>query len=125
MAVLMHTLHVDLGERGYPIYIGRELFADGQLLAPHIQGRQVAIVSNETVAPLYVERVRDALPEVDLVSEIVLPDGEQYKTMETLHTIIDRLLQEGHNRTTTLIAVGGGVVGDMTGFAAACYQRGE
>jgi 3-dehydroquinate synthase len=124
MAVLMHTLHVDLGERGYPIYIGRELFADGQLLAPHIQGRQVAIVSNETVAPLYVERVRDALPEVDLVSEIVLPDGEQYKTMETLHTIIDRLLQEGHNRTTTLIAVGGGVVGDMTGFAAACYQRG-
>jgi 3-dehydroquinate synthase len=124
MAVLMHTLHVDLGEQGYPIYIGRDLFSDGQLLAAHVQGRQAAIISNETVAPLYVDRVRDALPDMDLISEIVLPDGEQYKTLETLHTIFDRLLQEGHSRSTTLIAVGGGVVGDMTGFAAACYQRG-
>ena len=68
--------------------------------------------------------MRDALPELDLVSEIVLPDGEQFKTMESLQVIFDRLLTEGHNRSTTLIAVGGGVVGDMTGFAAACYQRG-
>lgn len=124
MTVLMHTLHVDLEERSYPIYIGRELFADDKLLAGHIHGRQVAIVSNETVAPLYVERVRNALPNVDLISEIVLPDGEEYKTLDTLQVIFDRLLQEGHNRSTTLIAVGGGVVGDMTGFAAACYQRG-
>jgi len=124
MTVLIHTLHVDLEERSYPIYIGRELFADNKLLAGHIHGRQVAIVSNETVAPLYVDRVRAALPDLDLVSEIVLPDGEQYKTLDTLQVIFDRLLQEGHNRSTTLIAVGGGVVGDMTGFAAACYQRG-
>ncbi|MCZ6829380.1 MAG: 3-dehydroquinate synthase [Gammaproteobacteria bacterium] len=120
----MHTLHVDLGERSYPIYIGRDLFSDGALLRDHVAGRQVALVSNETVAPLYVDRVREALSEVDLVSEIVLPDGEQYKTLETLQVIFDRLLQDGHNRSTTLIAVGGGVVGDMTGFAAACYQRG-
>ncbi|MFB3079486.1 MAG: iron-containing alcohol dehydrogenase, partial [Lysobacterales bacterium] len=124
MTVLMHTLHVDLGERSYPIYIGRDLFSDGALLRDHVAGRQVALVSNETVAPLYVDRVREALSEVDLVSEIVLPDGEQYKTLETLQVIFDRLLQDGHNRSTTLIAVGGGVVGDMTGFAAACYQRG-
>lgn len=120
----MHTLHVELGERSYPIYIGRELFADSDLLARHVHGKQVAIVSNETVAPLYVDRVRDALASAALVSEIVLPDGEQYKTLEHLQQIFDRLLQEGHNRSTTLIAVGGGVVGDMTGFAAACYQRG-
>ncbi len=120
----MHTLHVELGERSYPIYIGRELFADSDLLARHVHGKQVAIVSNETVAPLYVDRVRDALASAALVSEIVLPDGEQYKTLEHLQQIFDRLLQDGHNRSTTLIAVGGGVVGDMTGFAAACYQRG-
>lgn len=124
MAVVMHTLHVDLGERSYPIVIGRDLFADSDLLSRHVSGRQVAIVSNETVAPLYVDRVRDALGERDLVTEIVLPDGEQYKTLATLEGIFDRLLQEGHNRSTTLIAVGGGVVGDVTGFAAACYQRG-
>ncbi len=124
MTVLMHTLHVELGERTYPIYIGRDLFTGSGLLATHISGRQAAIVSNETVAPLYVDKVRSALGECDLLSEIVLPDGEQYKTLGTLHIIFDRLLAEGHNRSTTLIAVGGGVVGDMTGFAAACYQRG-
>ena len=120
----MHTLHVELGERSYPIYIGRELFAGSDLLSRHVHGKQVAIVSNETIAPLYVERVRDALASAALVSEIVLPDGEQYKTLEHVQQIFDRLLREGHNRSTTLIAVGGGVVGDMTGFAAACYQRG-
>ncbi len=124
MALLMHTLHVELGERSYPIYIGRELFADSDLLTRHVHGKQVAIVSNETIAPLYVERVRAALDSAALVSEIVLPDGEQYKTLEHVQQIFDRLLQAGHNRSTTLIAVGGGVVGDMTGFAAACYQRG-
>ncbi|MEP5763976.1 MAG: 3-dehydroquinate synthase [Halieaceae bacterium] len=120
----MHTLHLDLGERAYPIYIGRDLFRDSELLAQHVNGKQVAIISNETVAPLYVERVREALPPDSLLTEIVLPDGEQYKTMDTLGVIFDRLLADGHNRSTTLIAVGGGVVGDMTGFAAACYQRG-
>ena len=124
MAVLMHTLYVELEERSYPIYIGRDLFAGSDLLSRHIHGRQVAIVSNETVAPLYVQRIRDALGEVDLISEIVLPDGEQFKTMQTLQVLFDRLLEEGHNRGTTLIAAGGGVVGDITGFAAASYQRG-
>jgi 3-dehydroquinate synthase len=120
----MHTLHVELGERSYPIYIGRDLFSDSDLLARHVHGNQVAIISNETVAPLYVERVRDALPQKTKISEIVLPDGEQYKTMDTMALIFDRLLEQGHNRSTTLIAVGGGVVGDMAGFAAASYQRG-
>lgn len=124
MAQVMHTLRVELDERSYPIYIGRDLLDGPELLARHIRGSQVAIVSNETVAPLYVERVRVALGERALVSEIVLPDGEQYKTLATLETIFDRLLQDGHNRSTTLVAVGGGVVGDMTGFAAASYQRG-
>ena len=124
MAVVMHTLHVDLGERSYPIYIGKDLFTDSDLLQRHVTGKQVAIVSNETVAPLYVDRVRAALPQMDLVSEIVLPDGEQYKTLENLSVIFDRLLEEGHNRSTTLVAVGGGVVGDMAGYAAASYQRG-
>lgn len=124
MSVLMHTLHLDLGERSYPIYIGRELLRSGELLRRHIGGRQAAIISNETVAPLFAERVRDSLDGLDLVTEIVLPDGEQYKTQHTLSVIYDRLLEEGHNRSTTLIALGGGVVGDVAGFAAASYQRG-
>ncbi len=124
MTVLMHTLHVELGERSYPIYIGRSLLADATLLRRHVSGQQVAIISNETVAPLYAGRVRAALDGLDKVTEIVLPDGEQYKTLETLGHIYDRLLAEGHNRSTTVIAVGGGVVGDMAGFAAATYQRG-
>jgi 3-dehydroquinate synthase len=124
MAVIMHTLHVDLGDRSYPIYIGRDLFSDSDLLARHVLGKQVVIITNETIAPLYVDRVRNALPETVQIAEIVLPDGEQYKTLDTISLIFDRLLEQGNNRSTTLIALGGGVVGDMTGFAAACYQRG-
>jgi 3-dehydroquinate synthase len=120
----MHTLHVELGERSYPVYIGRDLLADSQLLARHIAGSQVVIVSNETVAPLYVEKVRALLGQRKLITEVVVPDGEQYKTLDTLSNIFDRVMAENHNRTTTFIAVGGGVVGDITGFAAACYQRG-
>ncbi|MBE9537768.1 MAG: 3-dehydroquinate synthase, partial [Proteobacteria bacterium] len=78
MSLLMHTLHVDLGERSYPVYIGRDLLADSQLLARHIAGTQVVIVSNETVAPLYVERVRALLEPRQLITEVVIPDGEQY-----------------------------------------------
>lgn len=122
--MIMHTLHVDLDARGYPVYIGRDLLADSTLLAPHIAGSQVVIVSNETVAPLYVERVKSALGARQLVTEVVLPDGEQYKTLATLSVIFDRAMADKHNRSTTFIAVGGGVVGDITGFAAACYQRG-
>ena len=120
----MHTLHVDLGERSYPIYIGRDLLSDGELLGRHIAGGQVAVVSNSTVAPLYMDRLRKALGARGKVTEIVLPDGESHKTLACMESIFDRLLAEGHSRSTTLIALGGGVVGDMTGFAAACYQRG-
>jgi 3-dehydroquinate synthase len=124
VSLLMHTLQVDLGERSYPIYIGRELLADPELLSRHIQGSQVVIVSNVTVAPLYLDRVRAALGERSLVTEIILPDGEQYKSLDTLSEIFDRLMSDKHSRATTIVAVGGGVVGDISGFAAACYQRG-
>jgi 3-dehydroquinate synthase len=124
VSLLMHTLHVDLGERTYPVYIGRDLLADNNLLAQHVAGSQVVIVSNETVAPLYVERVRSALGARRLITEVVLPDGEQYKTLDTLSFVFDRVMADGHSRNTTFVAVGGGVVGDITGFAAACYQRG-
>ncbi|NQX89632.1 MAG: 3-dehydroquinate synthase [Halioglobus sp.] len=120
----MHTLHVDLGERGYPLYIGKDLLADEQLLSQHVTGSQVVVVSNETVAPLYVDRVITALGDRQLLTKIVLPDGEQYKTMDTLSTIFDQVVADRHNRSTTFVAVGGGVIGDITGFAAACYQRG-
>lgn len=124
MSLLMHTLHVELGERTYPVYIGRDLLADSNLLAQHIAGSQVVLVSNEVVAPLYVERVRAALGARQLITEIVLPDGEQFKSLDTLAVIFDRVMADNHSRNTTFVAVGGGVVGDITGFAAACYQRG-
>jgi len=120
----MHTLHVDLGARSYPVYIGRDLLADPQLLASHIHGSQVVLISNDTVAPLYMARVRAALGTEKRVTEVLLPDGEEYKTLGTLGDIFDQVMAAGHNRTTTFIALGGGVVGDITGFAAASYQRG-
>ncbi len=119
----MRTLTVDLAERSYPIYIGTDLLTQAQYFAPHIVGRKVAIVSNTTVAPLYLQQLREALKEYE-VTEIILPDGESYKNWETLQLIFDALLRDKHDRKTTLIALGGGVIGDMTGFAAACYQRG-
>lgn len=118
----MQTLSVDLGERSYPIRIGAGLF-DQPWLESHVTGRQVMIVSNETVAPLYLERLKARFSGLDL-AEVILPDGEQYKDLEHLNLIFDALLDARHNRTTTLVALGGGVIGDMTGFAAACYQRG-
>ena len=119
----MRTLQVDLGERSYPIIIGSHLLGQGDLLRPYIAGRQVAIVTNSTVAPLYLERLQQALGGYAVIS-IVLPDGEAFKDWQHLQLIFDGLLQARHDRRTTLIALGGGVVGDMTGFAAACYQRG-
>ena len=119
----MQTLKVDLGERSYPIYIGEGLLDQPGLLAPHIAGRQVAIVSNETVAPLYLERLARTLGAY-AVLPVVLPDGEAFKNWETLQLIFDALLGARHDRRTTVIALGGGVIGDMAGFAAACYQRG-
>ena len=124
MSLLMHTLHVDLDERSYPIYIGRDLLQDPLLLQRHIGGQQVVLVSNTTVAPIYMDRLRQAVADRALVTEVILADGEQHKTLETFGEIIDQVMAARHNRSTTFIALGGGVVGDMTGFAAACYQRG-
>jgi len=117
------TLTVALGARAYPIYIGAGLLVEADLYRPHIVGSQVMIVTNETVAPLYLDGLRTALAGYHL-SEVVLPDGEQYKTLEVWNRIFDALLQARCGRDCTLIALGGGVVGDMAGFAAACYQRG-
>jgi 3-dehydroquinate synthase len=119
----MQTLNVDLGERSYPIYIGSELLGSAGLIQPHIRGRQVMVVSNTTVAPLYLDKVLASLDGLR-VESVILPDGEQYKNLEVLNTIYDALLTHRFDRKCTLVALGGGVVGDMTGFAAASYQRG-
>ena len=119
----MISLELDLGERSYPIYIGTGLLGRTQLLAPYIKGQRALIVTNEVVAPLYLEKVQASLGDIDC-DVIVLPDGEHTKTLETLSLIYDKLLAQRHERSTTLIALGGGVIGDITGFAAATYQRG-
>lgn len=118
----MKTLTVELGERAYPIHIGAGLLTR-DLLAPLIRGRRVAVVTNEVVAPLYLAQVRARLTDYDPV-EIVLPDGERHKTLTVLNDIFTALLSARCDRKTTVIALGGGVIGDMAGFAAACYQRG-
>ena len=119
----METLTVDLGERSYPIVIGRGLLDGGYDIAAHVAGSDCLIVSNETVAPLYLEQLKRSLAG-KAVGSIALPDGEQHKTVATMQSILDRLVECGANRDTTVIALGGGVVGDITGFAAACYMRG-
>ncbi|HNR59808.1 3-dehydroquinate synthase [Thauera mechernichensis] len=121
----MQTLNVALGDRAYPIHIGRSLLGRADLILPHLRTRRVAIVTNDTVGPLYLEALSTALAQAGVgVSAVSLPDGEAYKDWETLNRIFDMLLAERCERSTTLIALGGGVVGDMGGFAAACYQRG-
>ncbi|WP_052364967.1 3-dehydroquinate synthase [Halotalea alkalilenta] len=119
----MQTLMVELDERSYPIHVGPGLIDRGDLYAPYIAGRQVMIVTNETVAALYLERVKAQLGDYRL-AETILPDGEQYKTIDCVERIWDGLLAARFNRRATIIALGGGVIGDMAGFAAACYQRG-
>jgi len=123
MSKEVRILSVDLGDRSYPIYIGRDLLGDPQYFAPHIHGSRVMIVSNETVAPLYMEKLKQALAGFQ-VEEVILPDGEEYKNLDVLNTIYTALLEKRFDRSCTLIALGGGVVGDMTGYAAASYQRG-
>jgi len=121
----METLSVALGHRAYPIHVGRALLDKSELLLPFLRQRKVAIVTNTTVAPLYLERLSDSLRRARVeVVEVILPDGEQFKDWQTLNLIFDVLLQRRCERSTTLLALGGGVVGDMTGFAAACFQRG-
>jgi 3-dehydroquinate synthase len=121
----MMNVNVELGDRAYPIHIGTGLIGQTELFAPHIAGGSVAIVTNTTVDPLYGDALRRALaPLGKKVTTVVLPDGEAYKNWETLNLIFDALLTERADRKTTLVALGGGVVGDMTGFAAASYMRG-
>ena len=123
MTTELTTLEVDLGDRAYPIYIGPGLLGRAELYRRHIPSRQVMVVSNDTVAPLYLPRLSAALEGFETAS-VVLPDGEAYKTLEVWQQIFDALLSERFNRQCTIVALGGGVVGDMAGFAAACYQRG-
>ncbi|HJU99570.1 MAG TPA: bifunctional shikimate kinase/3-dehydroquinate synthase AroKB [Burkholderiaceae bacterium] len=118
-------LNVDLGERSYPIAIGPQLLHDGALLARHVGGRKVAIVTNTTIAPLYLARLEEQLRAAGKdVSSIVLPDGEEHKNWASLMHIFDTLLANKADRKTTLVALGGGVIGDLTGYAAASYMRG-
>lgn len=119
----MKTLSVELGPRSYPIFIGPDLLARPELFQPYVRGRQVLIVSNATVAPLYLDQVRTSLSSFR-VETVILPDGEEYKTLEVMNEVMTALLTQRFDRSCTLVALGGGVIGDTAGFAAACYQRG-
>jgi 3-dehydroquinate synthase len=121
----METLTVALAERSYPIYVGADLLADPKLYLPHLTQKKVAIVTNNTIAPLYLDKLGAALHAAGVeVVRIVVPDGEKHKNWQTLNTIFDALLSHRCERKTTIIALGGGVVGDLAGFAAASYLRG-
>ncbi|KAI3432608.1 hypothetical protein D9Q98_004155 [Chlorella vulgaris] len=121
----MKVVEVDLGDRTYPIYIGGGLLDQGELLRQHIPGSTALIVTNETIAPLYLDRCLQSVTANGVKAEVViLPDGEQHKTLEVLQKVWDKALECRLDRNTTFIALGGGVIGDMTGFAAAAYQRG-
>lgn len=119
----MHALNVPLGDRSYPVVIGRGVLGRTELLAPFIGGRQVLVLTNEIVAPLWLKPLRGALADYELAVH-VLPDGEEHKTLDTLGTIFDALAEHQFHRDATIVALGGGVTGDLAGFAAACWQRG-
>lgn len=116
-------LNVELGDKSYPIYIGIDLLSMKSLFVDQIQGRQVMIVTNKTIAPLYLDKLTSILDGFN-VQSVILPDGEEFKKLETLNKVFDALLEAKFDRTSTLIALGGGIIGDITGFAAASYQRG-
>lgn len=122
-AHIYHELIVDLGERSYPIQIGAGLITDPERIRSYLAGRQVLVVTNDKIAPLYLNKVCDALADLN-PDRLVLPDGEEHKSFKSLITILNALVEGGHHRTTTVLALGGGVIGDLAGFAAACYQRG-
>lgn len=125
MQNVIQTLTVALAERSYPIHIGCGVLTRPDLLVPHLKQKKAVIVSNTTVAPLYLDMLRSTLENAGIsVLPVILPDGEKFKNWETLNLIFDALLGAHCERSTTLIALGGGVIGDMGGFAAACYQRG-
>lgn len=122
----MKTLNIDLGERSYPIHIGSGLLDEAVLFSPHIQGQSVFVVSNEIVAPLYLSRLVETLARAGVakIHQQVLSDGEATKSLDTIHSVMTAMLETHCDRQTTVIALGGGVTGDLTGFSAACYQRG-
>lgn len=119
----MQQVIVELGKNSYPILIGEGLLSRADLFRQYISSPQVMVVTNETIAPLYLDILAGALEGLQ-VKTVIIPDGEQYKTLEVMNNIITRLLEEKFSRDCTVIALGGGVVGDISGFAAACYQRG-
>jgi len=119
----MIEVKVDLGERSYPILIGHGLLSDPTLLGSHLAARQILIVTNETVAPLFAAELIATLPG-RTINTVALPDGEAYKTLASLEAIMTALLELRYERGCLIVALGGGVVGDLAGFAAACYQRG-
>lgn len=119
----MLELTVDLNERSYPIYIGQNLLSDCRQLKEYVGKCRPVIVTNQTIAPLYLDTLLNGLSELSPL-HIALPDGEQYKTLEYFEQVSAFLLENNCGRDTCLIALGGGVIGDLTGFVAACYQRG-
>ncbi|MGH8495678.1 MAG: 3-dehydroquinate synthase [Gammaproteobacteria bacterium] len=119
----METLEVSLGPRSYPIHIGPGVLSRADLFTDRLRGRDVLVVTDETVAPLYLARVRTSLSAFR-AADLILPPGEASKTLETASRVIDALITRGFQRDATVVALGGGVVGDIAGFAAACYQRG-
>jgi 3-dehydroquinate synthase len=119
----MKTLQVELDDRSYPIHIGEDLLDNPDLVKPHVHGNQVMLVTNETIAPLYLEKALHLFQGYETAT-VILPDGEEYKTLDTLNQVFTALLEQHFNRRCTLVALGGGVIGDITGFAAASYQRG-
>nr|Q0I052.1 RecName: Full=3-dehydroquinate synthase; Short=DHQS [Shewanella sp. MR-7] len=121
---MTQQIQVDLGERSYPIYIGQSLMSDSETLSRYLLKKRILIVTNETVAPLYLKQIQDTMASFGEVSSVILPDGEQFKDLTHLDSIFTALLQRNYGRDSVLVALGGGVIGDMTGFAAACYQRG-
>jgi 3-dehydroquinate synthase len=121
----MHTLDVALGDRTYPIHIGNGVIDQAQLIASRLPQKKAAIVTNDVVGPLYLSRLQNALEACGVQTvAVVLHDGEEHKNWQTLNSIFDALLEHRCERQTTLIALGGGVVGDIAGFAAAVFQRG-
>jgi len=119
----MEQLQISLGERSYPILIGAGLLAAADVVTSHVSARDLLIVTNDRVAPLYLERLQSSL-RGKRTAAVILPDGEAHKTLETASRVFDALAAERMNRDAAIVALGGGVVGDIAGFAAACYQRG-
>ncbi len=119
----LRTLAVRLARHEYPIYIGKNLLSNAGLLVRHVRAGQVLIVTNDTIAPLYLAQVQQAFAAIQC-DVLILSDGEVHKNQQSLFTIYDALIKHRHHRDTTLLALGGGVIGDLTGFAAATYQRG-